>query len=160
MKVALPDSGSNAATALAAMVAEMLGFTTCEQIRLVWGDSDLAPLSDEWFGGRTITLQGAAVCFATDKLRKDLLERAADFLRPMPPSLRCATGSFPGAKIPRRARRSPPAKINNAYPANSRHHGAKNRCKQRARWLRRSGSRYLDWQLAFVRSFYTHILDW
>jgi len=28
------------------MVAEMLGFTTCEQIRLVWGDSDLAPLSD------------------------------------------------------------------------------------------------------------------
>ncbi len=25
-----------------------------------WGDTDLAPSSDEWFGGRTITLQGAA----------------------------------------------------------------------------------------------------
>ncbi len=43
MKVALPDSGSNAATALAALVAEMLGFTTRDHIRLIWGDSDLAP---------------------------------------------------------------------------------------------------------------------
>src|ERR1700720_2841749 len=80
MKVALPDSGSNAATALAAMVAEMLGFTTRDHIRLIWGDSDLAPLSDEWFGGRTITLQGAAICNAADKLRKDLLARAAKAL--------------------------------------------------------------------------------
>ena len=31
MKIALPDSGSNAATALAHMVAEMLGFTTRDQ---------------------------------------------------------------------------------------------------------------------------------
>src|SRR5579863_7384159 len=81
MKVALPDSGSNAATALAAMIAEMLGFTTRDHIRLIWGDSDLAPLSDEWFGGRTITLQGAAICLAADKLRKDLLARAADVLK-------------------------------------------------------------------------------
>ena len=44
MKIALPDSGSNAATALAALVAEMLGFTTRDHIRLMWGDSDLAPL--------------------------------------------------------------------------------------------------------------------
>ena len=81
MKIALPDSGSNAATALAALVAEMLGYTTRDHIRLIWGDSDLAPLSDEWFGGRTITLQGAAICFATDKLRKDLLARAANVLK-------------------------------------------------------------------------------
>src|SRR6202040_1231806 len=80
MKIALPDSGSNSATALAAMVAEMLGFTTRDHIRLIWGDSDLAPLSDEWFGGRTITLQGAAICNAADKLRKDLLARAAKAL--------------------------------------------------------------------------------
>jgi putative selenate reductase molybdopterin-binding subunit len=80
MKIALPDSGSNSATALAAMVAEMLGFTTRDHIRLIWGDSDLAPLSDEWFGGRTITLQGAAICNAADKLRKDLLARAAKML--------------------------------------------------------------------------------
>jgi putative selenate reductase molybdopterin-binding subunit len=80
IKIALPDSGSNSATALAAMVAEMLGFTTRDHIRLIWGDSDLAPLSDEWFGGRTITLQGAAICNAADKLRKDLLARAAKAL--------------------------------------------------------------------------------
>jgi CO/xanthine dehydrogenase Mo-binding subunit/aerobic-type carbon monoxide dehydrogenase small subunit (CoxS/CutS family) len=81
MKVALPDSGSNAATALAHLVAEMLGFTTRDRIRLVWGDTDIAPSSDEWFGGRTITLQGAAICSAGDKLRKDLLQRAADVLK-------------------------------------------------------------------------------
>jgi CO/xanthine dehydrogenase Mo-binding subunit/aerobic-type carbon monoxide dehydrogenase small subunit (CoxS/CutS family) len=81
MKIALPDSGSNAATAQAALVAEMLGFTTRDHIRLIWGDSDVAPLSDEWFGGRTITLQGAAICSAADKLRKDLLARAASVLK-------------------------------------------------------------------------------
>ena len=77
MNVALPDSGSNAATALAHLVAEMLGFTTRDRIRLLWGDTDISPSSDEWFGGRTITLQGAAICNAADKLRKDLLTRAA-----------------------------------------------------------------------------------
>ena len=81
MKVALPDSGSNAATALAHMVAEMLGFTTRDKIRLIWGDTDIAPSSDEWFGGRTSTLQGAAMCNAADKLRKDLLQRAATALK-------------------------------------------------------------------------------
>ena len=81
MKVALPDSGSNAATALAHLVSEMLGFTTRDRIRLIWGDTDIAPLSDEWFGGRTITLQGAAICNAADKLRKDLLQRAAAVLK-------------------------------------------------------------------------------
>jgi len=55
MKVALPDSGSNAGTALAHVTAEMLGFTTRDRIRILWGDSDIAPTSDEWFGGRTIT---------------------------------------------------------------------------------------------------------
>ncbi len=79
-KVALPDSGSNAASALAALVAEMLGFTTRDHVRLIWGDTDIAPASDEWFGGRTITLQGAAICNAADKLRKDLLTRAATAL--------------------------------------------------------------------------------
>jgi CO/xanthine dehydrogenase Mo-binding subunit/aerobic-type carbon monoxide dehydrogenase small subunit (CoxS/CutS family) len=81
MKVALPDSGSNAATALAHLVAEMLGFTTRDRIHLIWGDTDIAPSSDEWFGGRTITLQGAAICSAADKLRKDLLQRASGVLK-------------------------------------------------------------------------------
>ena len=76
MKIALPDSGSNAGTALAHVTAEMLGFTNRDRIRIVWGDSDIAPTSDEWYGGRTITLQGAAICAAADKLRKDLLARS------------------------------------------------------------------------------------
>jgi CO/xanthine dehydrogenase Mo-binding subunit len=48
---------------------------------LLWGDTDISPSSDEWFGGRTITLQGAAICNAADKLRKNLLDRAAGVLK-------------------------------------------------------------------------------
>ena len=81
MKIALPDSGSNHATALGHLVAEMLGFTTRDHVRVLWGDSDIAPVSDEWAGGRTITLQGAAICNAADKMRKDLLARAASALQ-------------------------------------------------------------------------------
>jgi CO/xanthine dehydrogenase Mo-binding subunit len=81
MKSALPDSGSNHNTALAAVVAEMLGFTTRDRVRVVWGDTDVAPSSAEWYGGRTITLQGAALFIAADKLRKDLLQRAAIALK-------------------------------------------------------------------------------
>jgi CO/xanthine dehydrogenase Mo-binding subunit len=55
LKVALPDSGSNAATALGHVVSEMLGFSSRDRVRLKWGDTDIAPSSDEWFGGRTIT---------------------------------------------------------------------------------------------------------
>ena len=81
MKVALPDSGSNAATALA-HVFRRCWVSPPETISaLIWGDTDIAPSSDEWFGGRTITLQGAAICSAADKLRKDLLARAAHSLK-------------------------------------------------------------------------------
>ena len=92
MKVALPDSGSNNATALAHLTAEMLGFTTRDRIRLQWGDSDIAPSSDEWYGGRTVTMQGAAICSAADKLRKDLLARAAAALQASAESLEMRDG--------------------------------------------------------------------
>jgi CO/xanthine dehydrogenase Mo-binding subunit len=81
MKNALPDSGSNHDAALAPLLAEILGFTSLDRIRLIWGDSDLAPLSQGWAAGRTITLQGAAVLSAAEKLRKELLERAAAALK-------------------------------------------------------------------------------
>src|SRR5262249_33390821 len=45
MKIALPDSGSNAGTALAHVVAEMLGFTSRDRIRIAWGDTNIAPSS-------------------------------------------------------------------------------------------------------------------
>ncbi|HWF10857.1 MAG TPA: molybdopterin-dependent oxidoreductase [Bryobacteraceae bacterium] len=92
MKIALPDSGSNAATALAHLVAEMLGFTTRDRIRLIWGDTDVAPSSDEWFGGRTSTLQGAAICNAADKLRQDLFRRASQVLKIEPEKLQIRDG--------------------------------------------------------------------
>jgi CO/xanthine dehydrogenase Mo-binding subunit/aerobic-type carbon monoxide dehydrogenase small subunit (CoxS/CutS family) len=92
MKIALPDSGSNAATALAHLVAEMLGFTSRDRIRVKWGDTDIAPSSDEWFGGRTITLQGAATCSAADKLRNDLLDRASRVLKVDAAQLRMRDG--------------------------------------------------------------------
>ena len=103
MKIALPDSGSNHGTALAHLVAEMLGYTTRDHIRLVWGDSDIAPLSDEWFGGRTITLQGAAICSATDKLRKDLLARAASVLGTDPSHLQMRDGVISSTVDPKKS---------------------------------------------------------
>jgi CO/xanthine dehydrogenase Mo-binding subunit len=81
MKNALPDSGTNHASALAAEVAEILGYTTRDRIRTVWGDSDVTPPSGQWFAGRTITQQGGPVCSAADKLRKDLLNRASQTLK-------------------------------------------------------------------------------
>jgi len=81
MKNALPDSGTNHDTALAQVVAEMLGYATRDHIRLVWGDSDVAPPSNTWYAGRTITMQGAAIFSAADKMRKDLLQRAAAALK-------------------------------------------------------------------------------
>ena len=97
MKIALPDSGSNAATALAHLVAEMLGYTNRDRIRIVWGDTDIAPSSDEWFGGRTITLQGAAMGSAADKLRNDLLQRAATALKADKAQLRIRDGVISSA---------------------------------------------------------------
>jgi CO/xanthine dehydrogenase Mo-binding subunit/aerobic-type carbon monoxide dehydrogenase small subunit (CoxS/CutS family) len=103
MKVALPDSGSNNATALAHLVAEMLGFTSRDRIRLIWGDTDMAPASDEWFGGRTITLQGAAICSAADKLRKNLIERAAAALKTDGAKLRIRDGVISSTDDPKHA---------------------------------------------------------
>jgi xanthine dehydrogenase YagR molybdenum-binding subunit len=80
MKNALPDSGTNHDTALAAVVAEILGFTTRDRIRVVWGDTALAPSSGQWYAGRTITQQGGPLFSAADKLRKDLLYRASEAL--------------------------------------------------------------------------------
>jgi CO/xanthine dehydrogenase Mo-binding subunit/aerobic-type carbon monoxide dehydrogenase small subunit (CoxS/CutS family) len=103
MKIALPDSGSNAGTALAHVVAEMLGFTSRDRIRIQWGDTNIAPSSDEWFGGRTITLQGAAICSAADKLRRTLLDRASKLLKVDATELRMVDGRIVAASAPARS---------------------------------------------------------
>ena len=80
----------------------MLGFTTRDHVRVVWGDSDIAPLSDEWAGGRTITLQGAAICNAADKMRKDLLARAANALEADAAQLQMRDGVISSTEDPKK----------------------------------------------------------
>jgi CO/xanthine dehydrogenase Mo-binding subunit len=102
MKNALPDSGTNHDTALAHLVAEMLGYTTRDRVRVLWGDTELTPASDHWSGGHTITLQGAAVCSATDKLRKDLLRRAAAALQVDDAKIQIRDGVISSTEDPRK----------------------------------------------------------
>ena len=102
MKNALPDSGTNHDTAIAHVVAEMLGFTSRDRIRVIWGDSDLTPLSNQWFGGRTITMQGAAVFNAADKLRNDLLQLAAAALKVDARKLEIRDGTISSTEDPKK----------------------------------------------------------
>ena len=78
---AQPDSGTNHGTSMAALVAEILGFTSLARMRAVWGDTDLAPSAPGWNSGLTTQLQGGALNAAADKLRKDLLTRASALLK-------------------------------------------------------------------------------
>jgi CO/xanthine dehydrogenase Mo-binding subunit len=80
----------------------MLGFTTRNQIRVIWGDSETAPPSSEWVAGKTITLQGAAVCSATNKLRNDLLQRAAANLKVDAATLQMRDGVISSTADPRK----------------------------------------------------------
>ena len=78
---AQPDSGTNHGTSMSMQVGEILGFTTLDHMRVVWGDSDMAPSAPGWNSGLTTQLQGGALCNAADKLRKELLKRASDALK-------------------------------------------------------------------------------
>jgi CO/xanthine dehydrogenase Mo-binding subunit len=75
------DSGTNHGTSMAGQVAEILGFTDLRQIRVIWGDSDVTSPAPGWNSGLTTQLQGGALCRAADKLRQDLLQRAATTLK-------------------------------------------------------------------------------
>ena len=77
LRSALPDSGTNHDTGMAILIAEMLGISDIEQIKLLWGDSDVTPPSNEWAAGKTLTVQGGAALVAAKKLRVELLVRAA-----------------------------------------------------------------------------------
>jgi CO/xanthine dehydrogenase Mo-binding subunit len=78
---AQPDSGTNHATSMSAEVAEILGFMDLRHIRVIWGDSDMTPPAPGWNSGLTTQLQGGALCRAADKMRQDLLQRAATALK-------------------------------------------------------------------------------
>ncbi len=77
LRSALPDSGTNHDTGMAILIAEMLGISSIDSIKLMWGDSDTAPPTDQWAAGRTCTVQGGAALVAARKLRAELLKRAA-----------------------------------------------------------------------------------
>ncbi len=77
LRSALPDSGTNHDTGMAILIAEMLGISSIDSIKLMWGDSDTAPQTDQWAAGRTCTVQGGAALVAARKLRAELLKRAA-----------------------------------------------------------------------------------
>jgi CO/xanthine dehydrogenase Mo-binding subunit len=77
LRSALPDSGTNHDTGMAILIAEMLGISSIDSIKLMWGDSDTAPPTDQWAAGRTCTVQGGAALVAARKLRDELIKRAA-----------------------------------------------------------------------------------
>ena len=77
LRSALPDSGTDHDTGMATVIAEMLGISAIDSIKLLWGDSDIAPPSDQWYGGLTLAVQGGAALVAARKLKTELLNRAA-----------------------------------------------------------------------------------
>jgi CO/xanthine dehydrogenase Mo-binding subunit len=77
LRSALPDSGTNHDTGMAILIAEMLGISNIDTIKLMWGDSDIAPPTDQWAAGRTLTVQGGAALIAARKLKTELLKRAS-----------------------------------------------------------------------------------
>jgi len=81
MHFAQPDSGTNHGTSMSIQVGEILGFTSLDHIRLIWGDSEMAPSAPPWHSGLTTQLQGGALCNAADKMRKDLISRASNALK-------------------------------------------------------------------------------
>ena len=93
------DSGTNHGTSMAGQVAEILGYTDLSKIRVIWGDSDLTPPSPGWNSGLTTQLQGGALCRAADRMRQDLLSRAAASLKVDASTLQIRDGviSAPGS---------------------------------------------------------------
>ena len=80
LRSALPDSGTNHDTGMATVIAEMLGIGAIDDIKLLWGDSDITPPSDQWYGALTLALQGGAALVAARKLKTELLARAGQKL--------------------------------------------------------------------------------
>ena len=76
-----PDSGTNHGTSMSMQVAEILGYTNLNAIRVIWGDTDTSLESPGWHSGLTTQLQGGALNNAADKMRKELLKRASETLK-------------------------------------------------------------------------------
>jgi CO/xanthine dehydrogenase Mo-binding subunit len=77
LRVALPDSGTNHGTGMAMLVAEMLGFTSIDRFKYIWGASDVAPQAGAWLAGNAAATNGGAALVAAEKMRNDLFRRAS-----------------------------------------------------------------------------------
>ena len=99
---AQPDSGTNHGTSMSIQVAEILGFTSLKNMRVVWGDSEQSPPAPGWNSGLTTQLQGGALNAAADRLRKDLLTRAAAALKVDASKLQIRDGVISSTEDPRK----------------------------------------------------------
>jgi len=102
LRSAMPDSGTNHDTGMTTLVAEILGYTSLDHMRVLWGDSDEAPPSVKWNSGLTTQLQGGAHCSGADKLRTDLLERASAALKIAVDQLQIRDGVISSTRDPRK----------------------------------------------------------
>jgi CO/xanthine dehydrogenase Mo-binding subunit len=103
LRSAMPDSGTHHDTGMATRVAEILGYTTLNHFRVLWGDSDEAPPSVKWNSGLTTQLQGGAHCSsAADKMRQQLLQRASGALEVDAADLQIRDGVISSKTDPRR----------------------------------------------------------
>ncbi len=102
MHFAQPDSGTNHGTSMSIQVGEILGYTTLDHIRLIWGDSDLTPPAPGWHSGMVTQLQGGALCNAADKMRKDMLSRASAILKVDAAKLQIRDGVISSTEEPKR----------------------------------------------------------
>src|SRR5205814_4508926 len=101
LRSALPDSGTNHDTGMAILIAEMLGISDIDTIKLLWGDSEIAPRTEQWAAGRTCTVQGGAALVAAKKLRTELLARGAKALGLAPEQLDLSDGVIRSKADPR-----------------------------------------------------------
>jgi CO/xanthine dehydrogenase Mo-binding subunit len=80
LRVALPDSGTNHGTAMAMLCAEMLGFSTIDRFKYIWGASNVAKQGGFWSSGNAAATNGGSALVAAEKLKDDLLLRASRVL--------------------------------------------------------------------------------
>ncbi len=91
--------GQGHETAFAQLASEELG-VPFENVRVVWGDTELIPLGVGTFGSRSATTGGSSVVDASRNLKSQLLEKASKVLRVNAKSLEMKNGAFVNAARP------------------------------------------------------------
>lgn len=98
----IPDMGQGSHTVMAMIAAEVLG-TVPEDVRIVQGDSDIAPFDWGAFSQRGTFMTGNAVKAAADDARRQLADVAATELDAPPEELVFRAGTISVAAAPERS---------------------------------------------------------